>query len=206
MIKTGITGGIGSGKTYVCRIFENLGVPVFYADAEAKKISSRTEVMESIVRLFGFSITDHKKQVDRKKLAQLVFHEPDQLKKLNELVHPLVKSEFEGWCTRYTNKAYVLKEAAILFESGSYKDLDKVITVVSPLPERIQRIKQRDPGITEPEIEKRISHQWKDEEKIKFTDFTLHNEPGLLLLPQVINVHTSLMKEGSSETGEKAGD
>ena len=131
MIKVGITGGIGSGKTYVCNVFEKMGVPVFYADEEAKKISESNAVIIKIVETFGASILDIDNKLDRKKLSERVFSNPHELQKLNAIIHPLVKKRFENWLEEKGDKKYILKEAAILFETGLDKEMDSIITVIA---------------------------------------------------------------------------
>ncbi|MCC6837542.1 MAG: dephospho-CoA kinase, partial [Bacteroidia bacterium] len=124
MIKVGITGGIGSGKTTVCKLFELLGVPVYYSDTEAKKLLDEDEVVkQQIVDLFGHDVIDESGKVDRKKMAVLVFNNKERLEQLNSIVHPAVAQHFEAWCKKQTN-VFILKEAAILFESSAHKQVD----------------------------------------------------------------------------------
>ena len=192
MIKVGITGGIGSGKTYVCNVFEKMGVPVFYADEEAKKISESNAVIIKIVETFGASILDIDNKLDRKKLSERVFSNPHELQKLNAIIHPLVKKRFENWLEEKGDKKYILKEAAILFETGLDKEMDSIITVIADKETRIERVKKRS-NLTGEAIEKIMASQWSDEEKIKQSSFVINNNANELLLPQIISVHNALI-------------
>ncbi|MDO9184729.1 MAG: dephospho-CoA kinase [Bacteroidia bacterium] len=194
MIKVGITGGIGSGKTTVCKVFELLGVPVYYADIEAKQIlDSNLEVKKNIINTFGNSVLNDEEKIDKKKLASLVFNNKENLEKLNSIVHPAVREHFENWLQQHSTQKYILKEAAILFESGSYKLVDKVIAVVAPLELKISRTMQRD-KVTQAEVELRISNQLNDDEKIKRSQFVIHNDEQQLLIPQILNIHDQITK------------
>ena len=192
MIKVGITGGIGSGKTYVCNVFEKMGVPVFYADEEAKKISESNAVIIKIVETFGASILDIDNKLDRKKLSERVFSNPHELQKLNAIIHPLVKKRFENWLEEKGDKKYILKEAAILFETGLDKEMDSIITVIADKETRIERVKKRS-NLTGEAIEKIMASQWSDEEKTKQSSFVIINNANELLLPQIISIHNALI-------------
>lgn len=194
MLKLGITGGIGSGKTTVCKLFELLGIPVYYSDEESKKLlRDDVAVKEQVVSLLGNTILDAEKNIDRKKLASIVFNNKEQLEKLNAILHPAVGIHFERWLKKQKTP-YVLKEAAILFESGAYKQVDKVITVVAPLDLKIQRTMKRD-GATKEAILSRMELQLPDEEKIKRSDFVIQNDEQTLLIPQVLGVHAKLINK-----------
>jgi dephospho-CoA kinase len=191
-LKSGITGGIGSGKSTVAKIFALLGVPVYYADDAARAILHEDhEVLESIRKLFGDEVLVDGKP-DRKRIAAQVFNDKEKLGKLNAIVHPAVRRHFEGWLTAHNDAPYILKEAAILFESGTYKELDKIITVVSPEEARIARVMKRD-NVTAEEVRSRIANQMSDEEKIKLSHFIIHNNDSELIIPQVLDVHHKLM-------------
>lgn len=194
MIKVGITGGIGSGKTTVCKIFELLGVPVYYADIEAKEIlNSDLGVRSNVLKTFGDSVLNDEGQIDKKKLASFVFNNKENLEKLNSIVHPAVREHFENWLNQHSSQKYILKEAAILFESGSYKLVEKIITVVAPLELKINRTMERD-KITREQVEQRINNQISDEEKIKRSQFVIHNDEQQLLIPQILEIHHQLIK------------
>lgn len=195
MIKVGITGGIGSGKTTVCKVFELLNVPVYYADVEAKQIlNSNDEVKLNIRKAFGNEVFNEGNEIDKMKLATFVFNNKEKLDTLNSLIHPVVHEHFENWLKQHSSQKYILKEAAILFESNAYKLMDKVITVIAPLELKINRVMQRD-KLTKQQIEQRISNQISDEEKIKHSQFVIHNDEQQLLIPQILNVHHELTKE-----------
>ncbi|MBN8695959.1 MAG: dephospho-CoA kinase [Bacteroidetes bacterium] len=192
MIKVGITGGIGSGKTTVCKLFELLGVPVYYSDTEAKKLLDEDEVVkQQIVDLFGHDVIDESGKVDRKKMAALVFNNKERLEQLNAVVHPAVAQHFEAWCKKQTN-VFILKEAAILFESGAHKQVDKVIVVSAPLDLKVERVIKRD-KVAKEEVLKRINNQMPDEEKVKLADHVIYNNEKELLIPQVIAVYQQLI-------------
>jgi len=169
----GLTGGIGSGKTTVAKEFEALGVPVYIADTEARKIMDVPETIQLIQEEFGNSIFDEG-ILNREKLAKIVFDNPEKLQKLNSIVHPLVKKHFEEWVHKNRNFVFVIKETAILFESGSYLDCDKIIAVVAPLEIRIQRVLARDNSDYE-SIMKRVNNQWTDDMRIEKSDYVIEN-------------------------------
>ncbi len=169
----GLTGGIGSGKTLVANYIKSLGIPVYIADDEARKLMENDLVIQAIVNEFGTDILDDN-HLKREKLAQLVFNNPDKLQKLNGIVHPLVKKHFDLWVREHRNFPFVVKEAAILFETGSYKDCDSIITVVTPLETKIKRILERDKTDRE-SILKRMANQWADEDRIAKSDYVIYN-------------------------------
>tara|TARA_B110000046_G_scaffold52102_1_gene58174 strand:- start:49213 stop:49824 length:612 start_codon:yes stop_codon:yes gene_type:complete len=195
MLKVGITGGIGSGKSAVCNILKNLGVPIFSSDGVGRKILNNDESLKSqIKKNFDSDMYTSAGTIDRERMAKLVFNNPDELKKLNELVHPRVKSEFESWCKKNEEKPYVVKEAAILFETSQHKELDKMVTVFCPKDERIRRIKKRD-DTTQESIEKRMLHQYTDAERNALADFIIMNDGKEDFLPQVMELHELLLNE-----------
>ena len=187
----GITGGMGSGKTTVCRIFERLGVPVFYADDEAKKILFEDKAVFKKVRdtLGPGILTDGKP--DKKKIAAEVFSDDKKLKALNAVIHPAVQKKFSSWCKIKKNEKYVLKEAAILFESGSHKECDLIITVSAPEHIRIDRAGRRD-KLSAQEIKKRMEKQLPEEERNTRSDFVIINDNEQLVIPQVIKIHEKI--------------
>lgn len=196
MLKIGITGGIGSGKSTVCRVFELLGIPVYSADDEAKKIlDANPTVKEQLLLLFGMGILDERKLIDRKKLAALVFDNKEKLQQLNNIVHPAVGLHFEKWLDANSNAPYIIKEAAILFESGAYKAVDKVITVTAPVELKIERVMQRDKASRQ-QVEQRMANQLSDEDKIKRSDFVIYNDEQQLVIPQVLSLNQELRELG----------
>ncbi len=169
----GLTGGIGSGKTTVAHFFNEQGVPVYIADTAAKKIMTQEDVIHKVVTVFGKEIIDDG-QINRKKLADIVFENPEKLKQLNKIIHPAVSLDFENWVKKHHQSAFVIKEAAILFESGSYVYCDKIITVTAPLEVRIQRVMQRD-NLSRDDVLSRMAMQWDDSDKIAKSDFVIEN-------------------------------
>jgi dephospho-CoA kinase len=199
MLKIGVTGGMGSGKSTVCNVFRNLGVPIFTADSEGKELLNKdNETKEKVIAAFGEEMYTAEGKVDRNRMAQLVFNSPKELEKLNSIIHPRVKERFEQWAKRYSNRPYVIKEAAILFESGSYQDLDKIISVFAPKKQRIGRIIERD-ETTREDVERRMRFQYSDEERNELADFIIMNDDGqqVNLLPQVMELHELFLNETS---------
>ncbi|HEY1024835.1 MAG TPA: dephospho-CoA kinase [Sphingobacteriaceae bacterium] len=192
MLKVGITGGIGSGKTTVCRIFEVLGIPVFYADTVAREVMySDAVLVDAVKRTFGEAAYSEGK-LNRKYLADIVFQDANELEKLNALVHPAVFRAFDHWVSAKANVPYVLKEAALLFESGSYKMCDVSILVIAPAELRIARVRSRD-GVSAEAVRLRMDKQFSDEKKLAMTDLTILNDEQQLLVPQVLKLHDHLL-------------
>lgn len=191
-LKIGITGGIGSGKTFICKLFEALGIPVYNADEEAKRLmNSDARIKEKLIEQFG-EATYKEGRLDRAFLADMVFSDKEKLELLNSIVHPIVIQEAKDWAERQTTR-YSLKEAALLFESGSYKDLDYTILVTAPMDIRIQRVIERD-GATEQQVRERMNKQLSDEEKLQLADFVIVNDGITPLLPQVWTLHQKFLK------------
>jgi dephospho-CoA kinase len=192
MLKAGVTGGMGSGKTLVCRIFEILGVPVYYADFHAKRLmESDPGIREELVRLFGSSVVK-KGKIDREHLAQIIFNNKIALRSVNTLVHPAVRKDFDGWMTAKSGHDYIIEEAAILFESGAYKLLDFNITVSAPEEIRIKRIMMRD-NTTREAVLSRLSNQMGEHERNSLADAVILNDESELLIPQVLEVHNRIL-------------
>ena len=194
MLKVGITGGIGSGKTTVCQIFEKLGVPVYYADKRGKELmEDDKDLATAISREFGSTIyTDGK--LNKDVLAHIVFNDEEKLLKLNDLVHPVVFSDSSSWNDILARKgyAYTLRESALLIESGSYRLLDKIIVVSTPEEDRIKRVMERD-GATAEQVMARIRAQMPDEQKVKYADYIIFNDAIMELVTQVTKIHVDLM-------------
>lgn len=190
----GITGGIGSGKSIVCRILEALGIPVFYADDEGRKIlSENLSVRNSLMSLFGESaFTDAKP--DRKKIADLVFKNKENLSALNSIIHPAVTEAFLNWKKKNSSHTILAKEAAILIETGLYKEVDKVLLVTAPEEIRIARVCKRD-RVSAEAVKERIKNQMSDEEKMKFADYVIQNDEKSLLIPQIISIVEKLKNQ-----------
>jgi dephospho-CoA kinase len=192
LLKVGITGNIGSGKTTVCKIFETLRIPVFNADDSAISVYRDKEVAIQVKKLFGEDIYKGE-EIDRKKLAAIVFSDKELLEKLNAIIHPATIRQFEDW-VKQQQAPYVLKEAAILFESGTDKGTDKVITVLAPEETRIQRVLEKNPTWTRTDVLKRQQNQWSDEEKVKCSNYVIYNDGREFLITQVMRIHNELIK------------
>jgi dephospho-CoA kinase len=169
----GLTGGIGSGKTTIAKYLHSFGIPVYIADEEAKKIMQSAEIIEALKKEFGSSVFDND-TLNREKLAKIVFNEPTKLEKLNSIVHPAVKKHFDQWILQQENAPFIIYEAAILFESGRFKDCDIIITVTAPKESRIERIIARDKSNRDLVL-KRINSQWTDKQRIDGSDFVIYN-------------------------------
>jgi dephospho-CoA kinase len=193
MLKIGLTGNMGSGKTTVSKVFEVLGIPVFYADEEAKKAMVTDQVlMNGIKTSFGELSYLSDGTLNRKHIASIVFNNDEKLATLNSLVHPATFRAFDAWLKNFNNIPYVLKEAALLFESDSYKLCDYTIMVQSPLETRIKRVMQRD-NLTRAEIESRNAHQFSEEKKTELADYIIKNDDQELVVPQVLELHSHFM-------------
>ncbi|MBL7816781.1 MAG: dephospho-CoA kinase [Saprospiraceae bacterium] len=195
MLKIGITGGIGSGKTTACRIFETLGIPVYYADDRAKALMVDNPILvKNIKNLFGEQAYATDGSLNRIYIAEIAFHNPLKLKELNGVVHPAVWQDGEDWHNAQKHAPYTLKEAALLFESGGNKLMDKIITVVAPVEMRIERVLLRGGGtMSRSDVEARIAKQLSDEEKIKQSDFVISNDGSQALIPQILKIHQTLL-------------
>lgn len=192
MKKVGITGGIGSGKSTICRIFEVLGIPVYYADDEAKRLMQSDPGLVAAIRdHFGSEVYDAKGNLDRSLLARQVFGNKEKLNQLNALVHPVTIREAEEWAKRQTSP-YVLKEAALMFESEAFHHVDKVIGVSAPEALRIRRTMQRD-NVSRDEVLKRMHHQLDEEVKMRLCDYIIYNDEQQAVIPQVLKLHEELI-------------
>ena len=195
-LKVGITGGIGSGKTTVCKIFETLGIPVYYADDRAKALMVEDEKLVSDIKnIFGEEAYLLNGELNRKYIADIAFHNPLKLKELNTAVHPAVLEDGNRWHAEQKDALYTLKEAALIFESDSYKHLDKIITVFAPQNVRLERVILRGGNLTKQDIEARMSKQLPEEEKMKRSNFIIYNDGEQELIPQVMKIHRLLCSE-----------
>jgi dephospho-CoA kinase len=192
MLKIGLTGGIGSGKSTVAKIFETLGVPAYYADEEAKRLMNTDEELRSVIKKNFGAESYRNGQLDRKYLASIVFNDKYKLDLLNSLVHPATIRDAEQWMKKQTTP-YVIKEAALLFEAGSTDRLDHVIGVFAPVEMRIKRVIDRD-KVNRNEVLERMKRQIDEETKMKLCDFIITNDESQLLIPQVLNLHEQFLK------------
>jgi dephospho-CoA kinase len=189
-LQIGITGGIGSGKSLICNIFRCLGVPVYDADSHAKELMTTDGILVSdIKKEFGVLSYSVDGGLNRNYLSKQVFNDPERLETLNKLVHPRVGVDFRKWVERKKRHPYILKEAALLYEVGSYESLDKVVVVYANEVLRIQRVLKRDPHRTADQVMAIIKNQMPEEEKLKRADFTILNDETVLLIPQVVSLH-----------------
>lgn len=196
VIKVGITGGIGSGKSTVAKIFAVLGAPVYYADDASRKImNADMDVMNAIIGHFG-AASYNAQGLDRAYLASQVFNNPEKLQLLNSLVHPATIRDADSWLSQQ-HAPYVIKEAALLFESGSYASLDYVIGVSAPYKLRLQRTMTRD-GASEEQILARMNRQINENIKMKLCDFVVYNDNEHLLIPQVLKLHNLFLSKSVS--------
>ena len=192
MFQVGLTGGIGSGKTLVCSIFEKLGVPVYHADEAARRLMNNdARLMEGIRKMFGDQAYG-REGLNRPFLAGLVFGDDERLSGLNGLVHPAVREDFKSWAGQHKDAAYVIEEAAILFESGASKEMDLTVLVYAPREIRIRRVMERD-GVSREEVLKRMGHQMNEEKLLKMADRRLLNDGTAMILPQVIELHNGIL-------------
>lgn len=190
-MQIGLTGGIGSGKSVVARIFQALHIPVFNSDLRARSIlETDPAVKKSIIELFGEDAYSGS-MPNRKYIAARVFGNDALREELNKIVHPAVGRAYEKWTLEHRDSPYTIKEAAIIFETGIYRDLDSTILVTAPRSVRIDRIRKRD-EMPDEEIEKRMAAQWTDEKKAGYADFTISNGPDDALIPQVLAIHKQL--------------
>jgi dephospho-CoA kinase len=190
----GITGGIGAGKSTVARIFHLLSIPIYSADDRAKWLMEHDEDLKHrIIQSFGKNSYNEVGVLNREFVAQEIFSNKENTKKINGLVHPAVKVDFMDWAS-HQHSPYVLKEAALLFESGSFQDLDKIIHVSSPLKLRISRVLIRDPKRTQEQVNEIIDRQFTDEKKNSMADFIIKNTENKMIIPQVLEIHDKLLK------------
>lgn len=193
MYQVGVTGGIGSGKTLVCTVFEKLGIPVYYADIRARWLMNNDrELMEQIRNVLGEEAYVNG-ILERKKVAGVVFKDREILDRLNQLVHPVVKEDFRRWSAERKDVPYVIEEAAILFESGSSEGLDETILVYADEEVRIRRVMKRD-GSNRDGVQRRMKHQMDEELKIEKADHVIYNNGEEMLLPQIVTIHQKILE------------
>jgi len=197
MFRVGITGGIGSGKTTICQVFETLGIPVFYADKAGKYVLEQDpEVIESVKEIFGAEVYENG-VLNRERVAAIVFKSPELLQDLNAVVHPAVIRLGKEWMEQQASP-YVLKEAAIFFESGSYQEMDVMIGVFAPVKTRILRVMERD-KVPQEKVSERMSYQMDEDEKMSRCDFVITNDDMQAVLPQILKIHELLLEKAGSK-------
>lgn len=190
-MKIGVTGGIGSGKTSVCRVFNVLGIPVFSSDAVAREImDSDHMIIDKVKSIVGKDVYSSG-VLDRGELAGLIFNNANLLHEINKIVHPLVFYHFNQW-VKTVSAPYSIMEAAILIESGASKLVDRIITVVAPVEERIERVVSRN-KLTREQVLDRIKNQVGDEEKIRLSDYVIYNSEHEMIIPCILNIHEEIL-------------
>jgi dephospho-CoA kinase len=192
MKRIGLTGNIGTGKSTIARVFETLGVPVYHADIQAKKLLEKEDIKNQLADLFGIHVVNSQQQIDRKVLASIVFNDAEKLNQLNHLIHPLVKKDFLHWCNLQQNVAYVVHEAAILFESGFNTLFDSNILVWAPDELCISRVMQRD-QVSKEMVADRMQNQWTQNRKKALANHTIINDDKTLVIPQVLAIHNNFL-------------
>lgn len=193
MKKVAITGNIGSGKSAACKVFETLGIPVFYADQQAKVLYEDIHVQQTVREAFGDDIFDKQNKLIKPKLAALIFNDSKALQTINNIIHPLMMQKYTNWLEQHANAVYTLHEAAVIFENGLDIYFDKIINVSAPVELRILRIMKRD-QLTRQAVENRMAMQWPDEKKNEKADFVIVSDNKRFLIPQVLKIHNSLIK------------
>jgi len=200
MLKIGITGNIGSGKTMVAQVFSVLGIPVYHADEESKKMLDNPAVKNEILKHFGYRVLTTGHEINKRSLASLAFTDEEALRTLNSILHPRIRRNFREWTLSHTGRHYVIMEAAIIFESGFRPEFDYVIHVSCPREIAIDRVVKRD-RIDVNSVLLRMQFQLDDAEKSRLSDFIIRNQGSEMVLPQVLSIHQQL-----SEIGTKGHD
>jgi len=201
MLRIGLTGNIGSGKTVVAGVFSTLGIPVYHADEEAKKFLNDPAVKNEILKHFGYGVLTNNHEINRRSLASLVFTDGHALQRLNSILHPRVKQDFRNWTLRHADKYYVMQEAAIIFESGFRAEYDYIIHVSCPKEIAIDRVMKRD-KIDDHSVLRRMQFQMDDAEKAGLSDFVIHNDGSIMVIPQVLSIHHQLLEIGSKRNND----
>jgi dephospho-CoA kinase len=203
MLRVGLTGGIGSGKTTVARVFETLGIPLYYADDAARRLMNEDESLkQQLIGVFGEEIYSGGR-LDRSRLGDLVFRDPEKLARLNSIVHPLTLQDADRWMKAQTT-AYAVKEAALIFEAGLEVYFDYIIGVTAPEPLRIERAMGRD-HISRSKVMERVASQMPEAEKIKRCHFVICNDENQAVIPQVLQIHEALLKTAAAPTSASPG-
>ncbi|HQI69650.1 MAG TPA: dephospho-CoA kinase [Bacteroidales bacterium] len=191
MIRLGLTGGIGTGKSVVARIFSEFDIPVFYGDHEAKNAYADPEVLTKVKQVFGYRVFDND-CVNFKKLADQVFADQEKLGKLNSIIHPFLISQFEKWADKQYRASYIIMEAAILYEASLQHFFDTIVAVSAPRELCIDRVMKRD-GFSKEAVIQRMNNQWSDAEKVALSDYVIYNDGKQLLIPQVLAIHHEIL-------------
>ena len=188
MIRIAVTGNIGTGKTTVCKVFESLGIQVYYADIEAKKLYDIPSVIQAVSKQVGNEIINADGKADTGKLARIVFSDKQKLERLNAIIHPLVLDDYLQWSESLSGEVYTIYESALLFESGFYKHFDRSVLVTAPAELGMERVLQRD-GMSKDEFNKRLSMQMEESRKQELADHIIANDQQSPLIPRIIELH-----------------
>jgi dephospho-CoA kinase len=191
-LKLGVTGGIGSGKTTICKVFAVLGIPVFSADDEAKRILDNDRDLQIKINSLAGKDLFPAGKLDRSEMAKLIFSNKDLLEKVNSIVHPVVLRSYNEWVKKQ-DSPYCIMEAAILFESGVFRLMDRIVTVITPMEERIERL-VRGNKLSREQIVERIKNQIDDESRVKQSDFIISNSENDMIVPAIIEIHEEMLK------------
>lgn len=195
----GVSGGIGSGKSMVCKIFATLGIPIYVADDRAKWLLNNDELLKNkVIKLLGIESYTPEGMYDRTWVAAQVFNNPTLLQALNAIVHPRVYEDTEEWAKQNANKPYVIKEAALFKKAGEGNNLDFLVVVTAPIELRVARVKQRDPQRSEQEINDIIARQMPDDKRLENADFVILNDEAHLLIPQVLSLHQQFLNSDTT--------
>lgn len=198
-LQIGVTGGIGSGKSVVCQVFQALGIPVYEADGRAKWLTEHDPILKAdIKRVLGRNSYDPLGHYNRAWVASQVFANPVLLQQLNNVIHPRVLSDTDAWVNQYADKPYVVKEAALMRAAGDGNSLDKVIVVRAPIDIRIERTRKRDPHRSAEEILNIINRQISDQERLQIADYVIDNDEVQLVLPQIIRLHEEFLRQAAN--------
>lgn len=193
MLKVGLTGGIGTGKSIVAKFFKMLGIPVYVSDLEARQLmNSNSIIREQLLAKFGAEVYTKDSTLNRKYLANIIFNKPEALQEVNAIVHPVVRSNFVDWCKQKAEFPYVIQESAILFDTGLYKNFDKIICITADENIRISRVMKRD-NVSADLVTARMKNQILEKDKIQKSDFVIYNNSELLI-PQIIKIDKYLRK------------
>jgi len=201
MLKIGLTGNIGSGKTIVSGVFKTLGIPVYHSDEESKKFLDVPSVKNEIVKHFGYGILTNDRAINRRSLATIVFTDQDALNLLNSILHPRIMRDFRKWVSLQQDAKYVIQEAAIIIESGFRSEFDYIIDVSCPKEIAIDRVTKRD-RIDGHSVLRRMEFQMDDAEKSRLSDFVIRNDGSELVIPQVLAIHQHLSKVNTKSNNE----
>lgn len=195
MLKVGITGGIGTGKSIVCNLFAVLGIPIYNADMRAKTLVVANQTLKNeIITHFGASAYFLDGAYNRAHISAIVFNDSQALATLNKIIHPFVFQDFDDWCNTHQQATYIVKEAALMIESGSHLQNDYTILVAAPLAQRLKNIAKRD-GLLPVQIDKIMANQLPESEKIPFADFIIQNDESHSLIEQVLAIYYQLSNQ-----------